>query len=78
MAQDLICRPILCRDIAFSIFSIGVTLRKNYSMYFNGRRTKLLKMYLSMAERVGNIKKKILNNFKMLKTTFNCLILIIL
>ena len=45
-------------------------------MNFNGRRTKLLKMYPSMAGRVGNIKKK-LNNSKMLKTTFNCLILII-
>ena len=47
-------------------------------MNFNGRRTKLLKMYSSMAETVVNIKKKkILNNFKMLKTTLNCLILII-
>ena len=63
MAQDLICRPILCRDIAFSIFFNRRYFKKNYSMNFNGRRTKLLKMYSSMAGRVGNIKK-ILNNFK--------------
>ena len=46
-------------------------------MDFHGRVTKLLEIYSVMDARVGNIKKKILNNFKNLKTTFNCLILII-
>ena len=40
-------------------------------MNFNGRGTKLLEMYSSMAGRVGNIKKKFLNHFKMLKITKN-------
>ena len=77
MAQDLICRPILCRYSIFNFFFNWRYLKKNYLMNFNGRRTKLLKMYSSMAGRVENIKKKFFNNFKMLKTTFNCLILII-
>ena len=37
-------------------------------MNFNGRGTKLLEMYSSMVERVGNIKNNF-NNFKMLKIT---------
>ena len=46
-------------------------------MDFHGRVTKLLEIYSIMDARVENIKKKFLNNFKILKTTFNCLILII-
>ena len=53
MAQDLNCRPAEIKH--FQFFSIGVTFEKNYSMNFNARRTKLLKMYSSMAGRVGNI-----------------------
>ena len=40
-------------------------------MDFHERVTKLLEIYSVMDTRVGNIKNKFLNNFKMLKTTKN-------
>ena len=45
MAQDLVCRPIILRDIAFSIVLFGVTLKKNYSMNFYGGGPELLVIY---------------------------------
>ena len=57
--------------LKMSFFKVWCYLKKNYSMNFNGRRTKLLKMYSSMVGRVGNIKKKKCNKFKMLKITKN-------
>ena len=44
-------------------------------MNFHGRGLKLLKIHSSMAGRVANIEHIFLNNFKMLKTTLNYLIL---
>ena len=55
--------------LKMSFFLSLALLKKNYSANFNGRGTKLLEMHSSMAGRVENIKKKILNNFKMLKIT---------
>ena len=40
-------------------------------MNFHGRGPKLLKIYSTMAGRVGSIKNILLNNFKMLITTLN-------
>ena len=77
MAQDIICRPILLRDFAIPRFLLWRSFKKNYFMDFHGRVTNLLEIYSVMDARVGNIKKKFLNNFKILKITFNCLILII-
>ena len=77
MAQDIICRPILLRDIAKPRFLLWRCFKKKYLIHFHERVTKLLEIYSVMDARVGNIEKKILNNLKMLKTTFNCLILII-
>ena len=71
MAQDIICRPILLRDIAIPRFLLWRIFKKNYSMDFHGRVTKLLEIYSVMNARVENIKKKFLNNFKILKTTKN-------
>ena len=77
MVQEIICRPILLRDIAIPRFLLWRRFKNNYSMDFHGRVTKFLEMYSVTDARVGNIKRKILNNFKIQKTTFNCLILII-
>ena len=40
-------------------------------MNFHGREPELRKIYLTMARRVGNIQNILLNDFKILKTTFN-------
>ena len=71
MAEDIICRPILLRDIAIPRFLFWRSFKKNYSMDFHARVTKLLEIYSVMGACVGNIKKKFLNNFKILKTTKN-------
>ena len=77
MAQDLICRPILCRDIAFSIFINRRYLKKkNIQWILIEEELNYLKCIHLWQEELEALKKN-LNNFKMLKTTFNCLILII-
>ena len=45
--------------------------RPIFPMTFRGRESELLKIYSTMAGRVGNIENISLNNFKILKTTFN-------
>ena len=40
-------------------------------MNFHGRGLKLVEIYLNMAGIVENMKNILLNNFKMLETTFN-------
>ena len=40
-------------------------------MAFHERETKFLEIYSVINARVGNIKKKNFNNFKILKTTKN-------
>ena len=38
-------------------------------MNFHGRGPELLEIYSAIAERVGNMKNILLNNFKMVKST---------
>ena len=54
-----------------SFFDVWRYLENNYSIYFHGRGTELLKIYSSMAGRVGNIKNISVNNFKIVKSTKN-------
>ena len=60
-----------------SFFKVWRYVKKSYSIVFHGRGTELLEIYSSMAERVGNIKNILLNNFKMVKSTKNIKIHII-
>ena len=57
MVQDIICRPIVLRDIAIPRFLLWRSLKKNYSMDFHRRVIKLLEIYSVMDARVGNIEK---------------------
>ena len=56
-------------------FCFGVAFRENHSMDFHGRGPKLLEIHSAMDVRVRNMKNISLNNLKMVKITFNCLIL---
>ena len=57
MAQDIICRSILLRDIAIPRFLFWRSLKKKYPMDFHERVTKLLEIYSVTDATVGNIKK---------------------
>ena len=59
MAQDIICRTILLRDMAIPRFLLWRSFKKKYSMDFHERVTKLLEIVNSAKDaRVGYIKKK--------------------
>ena len=55
--------------LKMSFFKVWRYFKKNYSIDFHKRGPELLEIYLAMAEKVGNIKNILLNNFKMVKST---------
>ena len=58
MARDIICRPILLRDIALPRFLLlfGTAFWKKYSVDFHGTGLKILEIHAVMDLRVGDIR----------------------